>query len=552
MKKIEHKIGVFFVVITFFIFGFFISKKHTPMQHKDLSSEASGLFNKDSFINYINEKKVLLQDQSFYKTENCVRELNDIYSTINSLKVSDFDKANVHQNFYEIIKVLFDFRIEIRKSFQAEYFRNKVSQECAFEHRKLFRSMRVIEDFIGMVGVGVIRAPAAADGGKKEEKEDFYRVFKGKKENFMWNKDYPQTDDLKYTPQSGDVLLSRGSATVSAAIARITEEDSNFSHIGMVYIDPVTKKVETIEAHIEYGTLVADISEYSDMKVRSLVFRFNDPKNTKEENAKIAHEAAKKVREQMLSYQKKYKYSKYANVCYDFSMNVDNPIVIEPSDDPKNRKCLFCSEVVSLGFSLVQNGKYKVPTYFSPITPKNRKFIEDIGVNVTKTFAPADIEIDPYFDLVLEWRDYIRVHKSHRLDAVLTAVYDWMDSYKYQFFVPKNIGTKTDFGYVARRLPIFDILTGVKDKFPLNMTKGGINAMQMIDLSANALNNLLVDKEEKNKVMYTHKEMVNILNAWRLSDLAEYEAREANKVYGTDKDPYRDYRVHDFFRAPVK
>lgn len=550
MKNTNQKYIGFFVALCFFVVGFFLSKWTQPGSSAHLSSQVpQELFSKASFDSYIAEKRKMLQDRTFFNNGKCEAELSNIYTFISSLKMDNFDQENVKTHFYPILKSLFDFRVEVREAFQEEYFKGHVSKECAFAHRRLFRGMRVLEDFVGMVGAGKPRFPAAADKPKEPEKEDFYRVFDGNKENFMWSKGYEPSNPLKYEPQSGDVLLSRGSASVSAAIARITDEDSNFSHIGMVYVDPQTKKVETIEAHIEYGTLVADISEYRDMKVRSLVFRFHDPSKSKEENAKIAHEAASKARAEMLAYKKKFKFSKYPNVCYDFTMNVDNPVNIEPSDDAAKRKCLFCSEVVSLGFSLVEKGKYKIPTFFSSLNPKNRKFIEDIGVNVDKTFAPADIEIDPYFDLVLEWRDYIRVHKSHRMDAILTSVYSWMDDYKYQFFIPSDIKRRTELGYIFRRIPVFDRLTGVKDKFPINLPKSGINAMQMLDLASSTLYNYLEDAEKANNKIYTTKEMVSLLNKWREQDLMDYQKSETTKQYETDKDPYKSYRFHSFLRA---
>ncbi|MCB0370794.1 MAG: hypothetical protein KDD45_15560, partial [Bdellovibrionales bacterium] len=407
---------------------------------------------------------------------------------------------------------------------------------CAFAHRKIYRSMRVLEDYVGMVG------------SVQEGSGVIYRAFEGNQENFLWNPKYKSenSDLTKYEPRSGDVLLSRGSANTSAAIARITNEDSNFSHMGIVYIDPKTKKIETIEAHIEKGSLVTDISAYKDMKSRALVFRFHDPSLTDQQNAQIAHEAATQIRKVVLKYHNSYKLSIYPpNICYDFSMTVDNP----KEFDFSQKNCLFCSEVVSLGFSLVGDGKYKIPTFLSDINPKNRSFIESLGVKAKKTFAPADIEIDPYFDLVLEWRDYNRVHASHRLDSILTVIYSWMDDYDYQFYKTDSVSLKSKFGYIVRRIPILNSLLGVKDKFPLNMSKNAIETIQMLDIVSNILNNYLIDQENQAGNYLTPKQMITLLNHWREQDLAEYSTSEPDKVYGKEEDTFRAYRFHQFFRA---
>ncbi|MBN8537200.1 MAG: hypothetical protein J0M15_09100 [Deltaproteobacteria bacterium] len=549
MKAKNRNIFSLLILICGVMLGYYFQKNQKMIEKLDSSSHEVGKLKYENILNTIQEKKMLFSGNAFYQSDACVRELNHLYDLIYPLKVTDFDQTNVGFHFLDVLRSLFNFRVQMRESFQKHYFEGSTSAECAFAHRRVFRSLRVLEDFVGIYGTGMKKNIQGLEPSQLNKKEDFFRAFEGNYENFLWNESYKPANPLAYQPQSGDVLLSRGSASVSAAIARITDEDSNFSHIGMIYVDPKTKSIETIEAHIELGTVVTDIKKYKDLKVRSLVFRFRDPQKTKEENSEMAHQAASKVRAQVLEYKSKYGSSDYPNVCYDFTMNVDNPIQMEPSKDPSKRKCLFCSEVVSLGFSLVNEGKYKIPTFFSSIKPKNRKFIEDIGVGVDKTFAPADIEIDPYFDLVLEWRDFERVHKSHQMDAILTAVYNWMDEFDYQFFPSEEVRQKVSIGYTARRIPLINKLFGVVEKFPLNLSKNGVQAIYLMDLIAKPLNLYIVDKEKMNNTLFTSKEMIELLNDWRVKDLAEYSTQEPEKNYGRDQDPYKNYRFHNFFRS---
>lgn len=508
-----------------------------------------------------------------------------MYDRVYNLKVSDFDLVELKGKSYQVLNALFSLRMEIRDSFNKEFFssQNYQSQKnvdafynCALAHRRLFRALRNLEDYVGMLGGDRIRQPGQEFNFPDD---DYYRVFKGQKENFMWNESYlkshpqeRQSNELEYVPRSGDVLLSRGNAVVSAAIARITNEDSNFSHIGMVYVDPVTKKVETIEAHIEYGTLVADISDYSDMKVRGLVFRFNDPKLNDKQNAEKAHNAATKVRALVQEYAKKYNkdYSHnqiskfiremlfkesndnfgFPNICYDFSMVADNPLQLKPSKN-EDRKCLFCSEVVSLAFKLLDpQGQYqKVPTFMSSIKPKNDNFIRNIGVRAPVTFAPADIEIDPYFELVLEWRDFKRIHRSHILDAVLTSLYGWMDekNYNFKFSAGKKVEAKVI--YDLRRWPLFDKL--VEDAFPKNLRPEGIAAMRSIDKIGSRLHDYLFDIEERTHKTLSPAEMIKKLEAWRVEDLRDYtqSKKMIDSDYATKEDKKDKYRFHHFFNA---
>lgn len=496
----------------------------------------------------INSIKATISNQSLLTSPECVPVFDGLFQEMNNLKLEQFSIAALKPEASVLVQELFNLRILIRENLQKSFLgmsQDLNAKKCAMAHRRLFRSIRVFEDYLGMLADSRLRVPGL--NSRKDDK--FLKVFNGSNINFLWNEKYRPTQALEYVPKSGDVLLSRGSASVSAAIARITDEDSNFSHAGLVYVDAETGKVETIEAHIEFGTIVADFKEYSDMKARSVVFRFRDPALSDDQNAAIAHDAAKKVRQLVLDYKKNLATKKYPNPCYDFSMDIDNPTDLKPSDDPAQRKCLFCSEVVSLGYSLVAGGKYNIPTFKSPMRPKNRKFLEDIGVTATETFAPADMEIEPYFDMVLEWRDYNRIHKTHVMDAILTAVFSWMDDFSYQFYIPIGKRVNGIVGYGVRRFPLLDHGLGfdLDKKFPLNMGLNAINSTVMLDEVSNRLANVIADKEERSKKDLTPNEMKNLLNAWRQVDADDYSKKGA---YETKNDPFQKHRVHHLIRAP--
>lgn len=537
-RRWNYSVGVFIVGIMFFVGVYLNFQSQKGAGYGNFSSElkktATDLSGK------IQDIKAVFVDRSVLASPDCPARLDKVYNTLNAIKVEQFSLTDLKQQAPALIKELFDLRVFIRDGFQKGYFESvKITADCAFAHRRVFRAMRVLEDYLGMLAENALAAP----GLSVRSDETYNRVFKGTELNFSWNDKYKPANPTRYEPKSGDVLLSRGSASVSAAIARITDEDSNFSHAAVVWVDPVTKNVETIEAHIEFGAVVANISEYSDMKVRSVVFRLNDPRLSEQENEQAAHEAATKVRDEIKNYKKQYGNTKYPNPCYDFGMKIDNPTNIKPSNDPKTRKCLFCSEVVSLAYSLLTKNKYNLPEFKSPINPKNRKFLEDIGVEVKETFAPADMEIEPYFDMVLEWRDYIRVHKTHLMDAILSNMYAWMDDYGYQFHVPLTGRLGTDLAFIGRRVPFVD--TFLDEKFPLNMGKDALNTMYMLDKVSNQLYAFIEDGEKANKVSYTPDQMTTALNAWRVRDLADYEK---GGKYNSAKDPAKAHRFHHLLR----
>lgn len=537
-RRWNFSVGVFIVAVMFFV-GIFLNFQNQKVGSGSFSSQEPKK-TADDLSDKIKDIKTMFKDRSLLESADCPARLGKVYDELNSIKIEQFSLSDLKGKAPSLIQEIFDLRVFIRDGFQKSYFDSvKITAECAVAHRRLFRGMRVLEDYLGMLAENVLAAP----GLSVRTDETINRVFKGTALNFAWNEKYKPANPAHYEPKSGDVLLSRGSASVSAAIARITNEDSNFSHVAIVWVDPITKKVETVEAHIEFGTVVADIANYADMKVRSVVFRLKDPRLSVEENEQAAHEAATKVRDKVLKYKKQFGKTRYPNPCYDFGMKVDNPTDLKPSNDPKTRKCLFCSEVVSLAYSMLTKNKYNLPKYKSLIAPKNRKFLNDIGIEVNETFAPADMEIEPYFDLVLEWRDYIRVHKTHLMDAILSGIYRWMDDYDYQFYLSLADRIRTDIAFIGRRVPFVD--TFLDDKFPLNMSKDALSTMYILDKISNQLFAFLDDAEKANKVTYTPGQMTAALNTWRARDLADYKK---GRKYNSRKDPAKAYRFHHLLR----
>ncbi|MBS1732302.1 MAG: hypothetical protein JST02_03310, partial [Bacteroidetes bacterium] len=73
---------------------------------------------------------------------------------------------------------------------------------------------------------------------------------------------------------SGDLLVSRGGAEVSALIARGNDYPGNFSHVALLYVDEQTGKPYLVEAHIEKGVAVSSVDQYEkDKKLRFMVMR---------------------------------------------------------------------------------------------------------------------------------------------------------------------------------------------------------------------------------------------------------------------------------------
>lgn len=209
----------------------------------------------------------------------------------------------------------------------------------------------------------------------------------------------PSTKVLGITVHSGDLLVSRGGAEVSALISRGNDFPGNFSHVALIYVDETTHTPYFIEAHIERGVAIASAEEYiNDRKLRFMVLRPRYDLTQLEKDPLLPHKAAKYMFEEA---QKRH-------IPYDFKMNFYDP------------KAMFCSEV----------GSYAYKEYGVQLWPAESTISSDGVVKVMNTFGvenfvtqmPSDLEYDPQLSVVGEWRDMNALFEDHLYNAVIDAM----------------------------------------------------------------------------------------------------------------------------------
>ncbi|RYD80061.1 MAG: hypothetical protein EOP53_08665, partial [Sphingobacteriales bacterium] len=198
---------------------------------------------------------------------------------------------------------------------------------------------------------------------------------------------------------SGDILVSRGGAEVSALISRGNDYPGNFSHIALLYVEEKTNKPYLIEAHIEKGVAVASVDEYEkDKKLRFMVMRPRADLPAMKANPLLPHIAAKKMYEESFT----------RHIPYDFKMNF------------KDSTAMFCSEVAS--YTYKKNGLQLWPS-LSTISSKGVvSWLHDFGVENFITQMPSDLEYDPQLSVVAVWRDPETLFKDHVDNAVMDAL----------------------------------------------------------------------------------------------------------------------------------
>lgn len=330
------------------------------------------------------------------------------------------------------------------------------------------------------------------------------------------------------TLKSGDLLLSRGNAYTSAAIARIGESPAQFSHVSQVFINapvgteiPIAQalndpRVYTVEAHIEVGSFVRSFAKYAqDGNARVAVFRFRGKE-------RAAHEAALSIFNYVTSYQKqsmqvngRTRYTVNDNPPYDFAM------------DSYDHREIFCAEIVSMAYDSVG---IRIPMF--PTQMKQNDLTQTMGIRSRHTFAPADIEVDPNFDLIAEWRDLRKTPSILKKDVALTAMYEWMKKHQYRFHYYPLDYVKAQIAWIARQMDL-----GFSERLPKNMEKRVVRMTFAIDRVGESLERELDQLEKRflegrKKFKPTYTEQMQALEQFRLKDLKAYKEDHRGLFHG--------------------
>ncbi|MFN8847444.1 MAG: YiiX/YebB-like N1pC/P60 family cysteine hydrolase [Bdellovibrionales bacterium] len=241
--------------------------------------------------------------------------------------------------------------------------------------------------------------------------------------------------------KSGDILLMRGGSSVSAAIARVTDFNSVFSHAAVVYVDESTGKKYVVEALIEIGITINPLEQALDHGVaRMLALRHKD-----EVMAKVGAEALYQLAQISLQTKKP--------IFYDFTMSGKIPDLsfeqmmsyYKGNRDPKVVNEMqsfkaFCSLLIDMAdrFAHEKLGlpqRLEDPTLRSSLDPKNRNFLRRLGISDAQksVYAPGDGQMDSRYDIIGDSRNPFRTAGLRADDYILDKIFEWMDRDALEF-----------------------------------------------------------------------------------------------------------------------
>jgi len=465
------------------------------------------------FIDYIPLLNERVRSREFLSVESCVPFIKK-YTDYVYEKPSDFyfPKSETEKEYFvekgeESLKGLFQLRMGLREFIKDN--QSEVTRECVDAVRNAIRYTRFAEDSLAEWLYANSEKPSKVPA----------ELFTGGLPHTILN---PKFEKIDYRP--GDLLLMRGQSFVSAMIARIGDGDAQFSHLGIIGQD-AKGKLYVVEALIETGMIYTPLDEFLKKEEARIVL-------LRQEDAELGKKAARKVFDYVYNVRSKGKV-----VPYDFGM----------IDDEHSE--MFCSEVIRFAYKEASNGEYQVPAFrtsFSRLIDSD--FMSGMGIKARETFAPADIDLDPRFEVIAEFRTIPKLRKIRMQDSVLTSVFHWIEKEKYEFKFNLSTKVKANGAWIARQLGF------AKEKMQKHMKPSTIETILKFQMLTKPLEENLFKLENDFYTEHGHsltfKDLLRANEEFRLNDCEAYQVNQKSM----NEEGYVPVKVkfHQDFRAPRK
>ncbi|MGI9524884.1 MAG: YiiX/YebB-like N1pC/P60 family cysteine hydrolase [Hyphomicrobiaceae bacterium] len=396
--------------------------------------------------------------------EHLVTLLRELYRAVADVDLKSYDVDELQDNAVQVLRATYQLRLSLRSRL-AEWREAGFLDEAAERGlRSVFRASRYATDMLGELAIGYDRMDTS---------DSVYRAFSGPDNNTLFHPEFLGLGhDIEFS--SGDVVVVRGLRANSAAIARVGDVDSQFSHAFMIHVDEDGRQ-RALEALIEDGAVVSNLDYTLEHGIgRAVLFRHRDPD--------VAARAAQRVYDRILAARQGGQ-----QIFYDFTMQLED------------YSELFCSKLIREGFDRASGGLIMLPTHPTTFRDAPRDFLDRIGVTAEVSFAPGDMELETQFDAIAEWRDYRKTSDMRLMDLVMVKLFEWMEQKNYVFRPTAFIQALSHVGALTRQFPdgLKEWLTFAVPKIPPNMSVQTIAAIAMLHRTADPLYRQLRTMERK-------------------------------------------------------
>lgn len=441
-----------------------------------------------------------------FKQQHFCEQLNSSAIQLEAIPYQDILPALSESAIETINSTFLEARLNLNRQIKELYRLNQLNSTCANAFRNIIGKMSPIEDAF---------AEKALPSHHRSR-----LALRGPFPQMVSN----QTSE-KWQLRSGDLLLSRGDSFVSSAISNIGDYDGRFSHLAFAYQEPASRDWYAVESHIETGLSVTPLEDYlRQAKVRVAVYRT--------EISELGATAASIVFQKWFE---SHSGTTPRPILYDFQMN------------SKDQNELFCSEVISTGIrqALFKMGyhQYEIPLFSTIINKEKTPFLKNLGIEFLEVFTPSDIEVDPRFNLMAEWRNPELTTKNHNRDLVMKAIFHWMKEDGYQFKPNLSQALFSSGAWAVKKL--FGDQLETNKRIPENISVDAITTIIDLEFIGDRLLSILENYQSSQLQKHNHP----VSDQQSLDYLMSLKNMDAETYY---KHPNARSLIHDFLRAENK
>ncbi len=393
------------------------------------------------------------------------RNLSRIYHDIIERDLSAYTGQSFRPYATALMDEMFFIAMTLRNRIAEWQAAGLMTLEVQIALRDVMRALRYANDMLGELNSGFSFAT---------DDDPPMRAFRELAYNTFVHPRFDEGRNLDF--RSGDVLVVRGTRHNSAAIARIGDVDSQFSHASIVHFDESGQGF-VVESLIEDGAVINPLTKALDQRLaRALLLRHPD--------AQMAARASQLI----FDHVKRSREKGAKPILYDFTMKL------------YGYDRLFCSKLIRLAFEDASDGTLKLPAFTTRFDRRKGDFFHRIGVTAEESFTPGDLEIEPAFDLVAEWQDYRYTSQIRLQDLIMTKLFEWMRMHGYRFQEDFTVGLIARLGRLSTKLSsrAQNLVADFFGRIPPHMPRRTIATIVMLHRTAQPL---LEDLQHMERVM---------------------------------------------------
>ena len=427
----------------------------------------------------------------------CKSYLGDLETSLDRLDLKTLPLVELKNNAQAIADNSWKIRTTLHSRLK------EFDKECVYQIQSNFRQFRFIEDYLLEIAHDV--------KATTPDKIDFQNQpvpILDSTPSYYALRTSASGEKLQF--EDGDMFVTRGVSFLSSMIARLGTRATQFSHIVFVHKDEKTGQMKTIESYVGVGVGFYEFDfALKNENARILWLRSKDKQ--------LAKKAAQKIKALV-----KDRIDKKNPIKYDYELNFNDA------------STMSCAEVSQVAFEMASGGKFKIPYYPNEIAGAE-SLVSRLKISPGATYEPGDMEIDPRFELMGEFSDLRLTRDSRQKDAIMTAVFSWMNEHDYQLVDTMKSKMAGGVIHKVRRTFLWPLVQKMLkiDDFSKEIPGNMLSTVQLI----NQIGEVLVVEmqardaafEKKHGVPMSALEMSEALESLRAADAKLYENKKTRK-----------------------